>query len=106
MQLKFSLSIIINMNLQLDSKASEDFIFNSSPTLVLLPKLEVLINKEEPTLQDILKVCSHDSELLEKLTRRSGFGGNHQDFARDILFKKGLGFLKKLGDSYNEPRNL
>ena len=84
------------MNLQLDSKASEDFIFYSSPTLVLLPKLEVLINKEEPTLQDILKVCSHDSELLEKLTRRSGFGGNHEDFARDILFKKGLGFLKSL----------
>ena len=82
------------MNLQLDSKASEDFIFNSSPTLVLLPKLEVLLIRKTD-LPDILKVCSHDSELLEKLTRRFGFGGNHEDFAETLL-KKGLGFLKSL----------
>lgn len=68
----------------------------NSPTLVLLPKLEILVNKEEPTLGDILEICSHDHELLSKLTRRSGFEGSTEDFAKDILFKKGLGFLKSL----------
>ena len=67
-----------------------------SPTLVLLPKLEIIVNKEEPTLEDILMICSHDQELLDKLTRRSGFEGSSEDFAKDILFKKGLGFLKSL----------
>ena len=69
---------------------------DSSPTLVLLPKLEIIVNKEEPTLEDILMICSHDQELLDKLTRRSGFEGSSEDFAKDILFKKGLGFLKSL----------
>jgi hypothetical protein len=68
----------------------------SSPTLVLLPKLEIIVNKEEPTLEDILTICSHDQGLLDKLTRRSGFEGSSEDFAKDILFKKGLGFLKSL----------
>ena len=67
-----------------------------SPTMTLLPKIEDIINKEEPTLEDILKVCSHDPKLLGKLTRRSGFSGSEQEFAQDILFKKGLGFLKSL----------
>ena len=67
-----------------------------SPTMTLLPKIEDIIDKEEPTLEDILKVCSHDPKLLGKLTRRSGFSGSEQEFAQDILFKKGLGFLKSL----------
>ena len=73
-----------------------DLLAESSPTLVLLPKLEIIVNKEEPTLEDILAICSHDQELLGKLTRRSGFEGSSEDFAKDILFKKGLGFLKSL----------
>ena len=67
-----------------------------SPTMTLLPRIEGIINKEEPTLEDILKVCSHDPKLLGRLTRRAGFSGSEQDFAQDILFKKGLGFLKSL----------
>ena len=73
-----------------------EILVENSPTLILLPKLEALINKEEPTLEDILATCSHDDSLLTKLTRRSGFVGNEEQFARDILFKKGLGFLKSL----------
>ena len=49
-----------------------------SPTMTLLPKIEDIIDKEEPTLEDILKVCSHDPKLLGKLTRRSGFSGSEQ----------------------------
>ena len=67
-----------------------------SPVMTLLPRIEGIIDKEEPTLEDILKVCSHDPKLLGRLTRRAGFSGSEQDFARDILFKKGLGFLKSL----------
>ena len=67
-----------------------------SPTMTLLPRIEGIINKEEPTLEDILRVCSHDPKLLGRLTRRAGFSGSEQEFARDILFKKGLGFLKSL----------
>ena len=67
-----------------------------SPIMTLLPRIEGIINKDEPTLEDILRVCSHDPKLLGRLTRRAGFSGTEQDFARDILFKKGLGFLKSL----------
>lgn len=67
-----------------------------SPTMTLLPRIEGIINKDEPTLEDILQVCSHDPKLLGRLTRRAGFSGSEQEFARDILFKKGLGFLKSL----------
>ena len=67
-----------------------------SPIMTLLPRIEGIINKDEPTLEDILQVCSHDPKLLSRLTRRAGFSGTEQDFARDILFKKGLGFLKSL----------
>ncbi|MBT3637526.1 MAG: hypothetical protein HN531_11340 [Opitutae bacterium] len=64
--------------------------------MTLLPRIEGIINKDEPTLEDILRVCSHDPKLLGRLTRRAGFSGSEQEFARDILFKKGLGFLKSL----------
>lgn len=47
-------------------------------------------------MQDILGICSHDPKLLGRLTRRSGFAGSEEDFARDVLFKKGLSFLKSL----------
>jgi len=67
-----------------------------SSTMTLLPRIEEIINKDEPTLEDILKVCSHDPNLLGRLTRRAGFSGSEQEFAQDILFKKGLGFLKSL----------
>ena len=80
----------------IDTSSLHDTLVQNSPTLVLLPKLESLINKEEPTLEDILVICAHDDELLAKLTRRSGFGGSEEQFAKDILFKKGLGFLKSL----------
>ena len=67
-----------------------------SPIMALLPRIEDIINKEEPTLEDILRVCSHDPKLLGRLTRTSWVFGSEQDFARDVLFKKGLGFLKSL----------
>ena len=84
------------MNKLVNNRNLEEILLETSPTLILLPKLELLINKEEPTLEDVLKICSHDKGLFEKLTRRSGSGTNQEDFARDILFKKGLGFLKSL----------
>ena len=84
----------IQSNIQTSSL--HQLLSESSPTLVLLPKLEIIVNKEEPTLEDILTICSHDQGLLDKLTRRSGFEGSSEDFAKDILFKKGLGFLKSL----------
>ena len=45
-------------------------------SLVLLPKIEKLINKQEPTLEDVLGLCSDNQSLLKKLTRRGGFGGD------------------------------
>ena len=65
-------------------------------SLILLPKIEKLINKEEPTLDDVLGLCSHNQSLLDKLTRRGGFNQDSEDFAKEILFKKGLSFLKNL----------
>jgi hypothetical protein len=65
-------------------------------SLVLLPKIDTLINKQDPTLEDILELCSHNQFLLQKLTRRGGFGSNSEEFAKEILFKKGLSFLKSL----------
>lgn len=66
------------------------------PSLILLPKIEKLINKEEPTLEDILSLCSQNQSLLDKLTRRGGLNGDGEDFAKEILFKKGLSFLKSI----------
>jgi hypothetical protein len=65
-------------------------------SLVLLPKIDELINKQDPTLEDILEICSHNEFLLQKLTRRGGFGTDSEEFAKEILFKKGLSFLKSL----------
>ena len=65
-----------------------EILVENCPTLILLPKLESLINKEEPTLEDILTTCAHDESLLTKLTRRSGFVGNEEQFARDIYSKR------------------
>jgi len=76
---------------RLESLLREDF-----STLILLPKIEKLINKQDPTLEDVLGLCSHNESLLEKLTRRGGFGGSGDEFAKEILFKKGLSFLKSL----------
>ena len=93
-----------NSFLPMSMNGSNDMMFSAikkrlsdlSPTLCLLPRIESIINKEDPTLEDILGTCSHDPKLLGKLTRRSGFAGSEEQFARDILFKKGLSFLKSL----------
>tara|TARA_B100001123_G_scaffold420641_1_gene527261 strand:+ start:2244 stop:3020 length:777 start_codon:yes stop_codon:yes gene_type:complete len=67
-----------------------------SSAMNLVPKLENIVNKEEPTLEDILEVCSHDSRLLKKLMRRTGIDGSKEDFAKEVLFRKGVYFLKSL----------
>lgn len=87
---------MITSNLKSNIPLLRDKLTQLSPIMALLPRIEEIINKEEPTLEDILRVCSHDPKLLGKLTRRAGFSGSEQDFARDVLFKKGLGFLKSL----------
>ena len=87
---------MITSNLQTNIPTLRNKLMQLSPIMALLPRIEEIINKEEPTLEDILRVCSHDPKLLGRLTRRAGFSGTEQDFARDILFKKGLGFLKSL----------
>ena len=84
------------MSKHINTPSLEEILVEASPTLVMYPKLELLVNKEEPTLEDVLKVCSDDMGLFDKLTRRSGVRTNQEDFARDILFKKGLSFLKSL----------
>lgn len=40
-------------------------------SLALLPRVEKLINKEDPTLEDVLNLCSENQSLLDKLTRRA-----------------------------------
>ena len=85
------MNLIASSSEVLYSIFQEDF-----SSLVLLPKIEKLINKEEPTLEDVLNLCSHNHSLLEKLTRRGGFSQGGEDFAKEILFKKGLSFLKSL----------
>ncbi len=65
-------------------------------SLALLPRVEKLINKEDPTLEDVLNLCSENQSLLDKLTRRAGFNQDSEGFAKEILFKKGLSFLKSL----------
>ena len=87
---------MITSNLQTNIPTLRNKLMQLSPIMALLPRIEDIINKEEPTLEDILRVCSHDPKLLGRLTRRAGFSGSEQDFARDVLFKKGLGFLKSL----------
>jgi hypothetical protein len=85
------------MNLIADNSERLACIFREDfSSLVLLPKIEKLINKQEPTLEDVLGLCSDNQSLLEKLTRRGGFGGGGDEFAKEILFKKGLSFLKSL----------
>lgn len=85
------MNLITDINERLSCIFRDDF-----SSLVLLPKIEKLINKQEPTLEDVLGLCSGNASLLEKLTRRGGFGGNGDEFAKEILFKKGLSFLKSL----------
>ena len=85
------------MNLNTQTYESLSSIFSRDfSSLLLLPKIEKLINKQEPTLEDVLGLCSHNESLLLKLTRRAGFGSNEDEFAKEILFKKGLSFLKSL----------
>lgn len=85
------------MNLITDNSERLSCIFREDlSSLVLLPKIEKLINKQEPTLEDVLGLCSDNQSLLEKLTRRGGFGSDGDEFAKEILFKKGLSFLKSL----------
>ena len=85
------------MNLITDNSERLSRIFREDfSSLVLLPKIEKLINKQDPTLEDVLGLCSHNDSLFEKLTRRGGFNSDGNGFAKEILFKKGLSFLKSL----------
>ena len=85
------------MNLITNQKEKLFTIFKYDFTsLMLLPKIEKLINKQDPTLEDVLGLCSHNDSLFEKLTRRGGFSSDKDNFAKEILFKKGLSFLKSL----------
>ena len=57
------------MNLIADNNERLSCIFRDDfSSLVLLPKIEKLINKQEPTLEDILGLCSDNASLLEKNT--------------------------------------
>ena len=85
------------MNLIADNSKRLSTIFKEDfSSLVLLPEIEKLINKQDPTLEDVLGLCSHNESLFEKLTRRGGFNSDGDGFAKEILFKKGLSFLKSL----------
>ena len=51
---------------------------------MLLPKIEKLINKQDPTLEDVLGLCSHNDSLFEKLTQRGGFNSDGDGFEETI----------------------
>ena len=87
-----------NSNSELKKSADElkQILEESVPSLCMLPILEKIINKQDPTLEEILDLCSHNDSLLSRLTRRSGVQGTVDEFAKAVLFNKGLGFLKSL----------
>ena len=94
------------MNLNTQTYESLSSIFSRDfSSLLLLPKIEKLINKQEPTLEDVLGLCSHNESLLLKLTRRAGFGSNEDEFAKEILFKKRVELFKKSCHSNDESRD-
>ena len=88
--------MILQMDIPENTQTLEEFLVEASPTLIMFPKLELLVNKEEPILEDVLEICSNDKGLFHKLTGRRASRTNQEDFARDVLFIKGLSFLKSL----------
>ena len=83
---------MITSNLKSNIPMLRDKLIKLSPIMALLPRIEEIINKEEPTLEDILRVCSHDPKLLGRLTRRAGFFPvRSKILPADVLFQKGFG---------------
>lgn len=81
------------MNLIADNNERLSCIFRDNfSSLVLLPKIEKLINKQEPTLEDILGLCSDNASLLEislVVVVLEVMGMNLQ---KKFFLKKGLAF--------------
>lgn len=67
------------------------------PALLILPKIENLVNQDDPTLSDVVTVCKSNSSLFHKLTHHLDEDIDETELAKEILLKKGLGYLLSVG---------
>ena len=67
------------------------------PALLILPKIENLVNQDDPTLSDVVTVCKSNSSLFHKLTHHLNGDINEEEVAKEILLKKGMGYLLSVG---------
>ena len=67
------------------------------PALLILPKIENLVNEDDPTLSDVVTVCKSNEALFHKLTHHLNGVINEREVAKEILLKKGMGYLLSVG---------
>ena len=67
------------------------------PALLILPKIENLVNEDDPTLSDVVTVCKSNGALFHKLTHHLNGDVNEREVAKEILLKKGMGYLLSVG---------
>ncbi len=67
------------------------------PSLLILPKIENLVNEDDPTLSDVVTVCKSNGALFHKLTHHLNGDLNEREVAKEILLKKGMGYLLSVG---------
>jgi hypothetical protein len=67
------------------------------PALLILPKIENLVNEDDPTLSDVVTVCKSNGALFHKLTHHLNGHLNEREVAKEILLKKGMGYLLSVG---------
>ena len=67
------------------------------PALLILPKIENLVNEDDPTLSDVVRVCKSNEALFQKLTHHLNGDINEEEVAKEILLKKGMGYLLSVG---------
>jgi hypothetical protein len=67
------------------------------PALLILPKIENLVNEDDPTLSDVVTVCKSNGALFHKLTHHLNGYINERQVAKEILLKKGMGYLLSVG---------
>jgi len=71
-----------------------DILYDNFPSLIILPKVERLIDKEDPTLGELVTLCQSNDTLFKKLTHSTGGESkNISEFAKSILLSKGMNYL-------------
>jgi hypothetical protein len=66
------------------------------PTLLILPQVQKLILKNDPTLEELVSICQSNKSLFNKLTRSATQDKDIRQFAQDILLKKGMAYLMSI----------